>query len=166
MPSESSSNALATFRTCPESTDGREPCFCAERHRLGGDDVAGGREKRCAPQDLGARRRHCRRVRPAPVVGLVEAHLAEVVQQRGGLDLRELVPREAELRGDGHGERGNAVGVTGADDATELGGRAQRADRLVVRATDLAEVLVRVPGREQRDREHERSPETHALRRP
>ena len=105
----------------------------------------------------------------AAVVRFVEAHLAEVVQQRGRLELLELVPREPERATHGDGDLGDALGVPVTHHAAELGGGTQRTDRLVVRAADQREVLVRVPRREQRDREHDRAPQAHAadaLRRP
>ena len=91
----------------------------------------------CVPRRMVApacRDRH--RLRRTAVLGLVEAHLAQVVQQRGGLELRELVTREAERGAHGDREVGDALGVTVAHHAAELRRRAERADRLVVRAAD------------------------------
>ena len=51
-------------------------------HPLGGDDVAGGGEQLRAAEDRRARLRDRHRLRRSTVVGLVEADLAEVVQQR------------------------------------------------------------------------------------
>ena len=105
---------------------------------------------------------HRSRIRRATVLGLVETDLAEVVEQRRGLERLELVTREAELAPGRHRERRDTLRVALTHDAAELGCRAERADRLVVRGADDVELLVRVPRREQRDREDRRSPETHA----
>ena len=134
----------------------------AEGHRLRRDDVARRREQPRAPQDRGAGLRDRHRFRCAAVVGLVDADLAEVVQQCRGLELLELVSREGELGRDRRAQVSHPLGVTFAHHAPELGRGAERMDRLVVGATDDLEVLVRVPGREQRDREHDRAPQPHA----
>ena len=133
------------------------------RHPLGGDDVAGRREQLRAAQDRGAGLRDRDRLGRAAVVGLVEAHLAEVVQQRGGLELRRA--RDARSRA--------SLPIATARSATRSAcpsrtmppssGAAPSA-RIVwsyVRRIDV-EVLVRVPGGEQRDGEHRRAPEAHA----
>ena len=112
---------------------------------------------------VGAGLRDRDRLGRAAVVGFVDAHLAEVVQQRRGLELRRA--RDARSRASlpiATASVGDALGVTVAHHAAELGRGAERADRLVVRAADHVEVLVRVPGREQRDGEHRRAPEAHA----
>ena len=71
----------------------------------------------------------------------------------------ELVAREPERRCPiATREVGDALRVPVAHHAAELGRRTERADRLVVGAADHVEVLVRVPRREQRDREHRRVP--------
>ena len=77
-----------------------------------------------APQDRGAGVRDGDGLGRAAVVRFVDAHLAEVVQQRGRLELLELVPREPERATHGDGDLGDSLGVPVTHHAAELGGGA------------------------------------------
>ena len=148
----------------PTSPTGASPHVVPVRNPLGGDDVAGGSEELGAPQDRPRRSaRWPTPVRRAAVVGLVDAHLAEVVQQGRGLELLELVPREAERAANGDGRVSATRSACPSRTMPPSSGAAPSA-RIVwsyVRRIDV-EVLVRVPRRQQRDREHDRTPQAHA----
>ena len=73
----------------------------AVRHRLHRDDVARRREEWRDTKNRSARVSHGDRIRCAAVAGLVETHLTEMMEERRGLELLELVTREFELAAGG-----------------------------------------------------------------